>query len=121
MKLPKPFLGRALIEAINEDVMGYMEEKMGVSKELKAMGFQLPETVKKGTVPLKKGIILETAPDWYGEKFQTSNGTDVGETPDVGDIVWFVPNETFAIDVDRKYHLLNDCDVVAYERGKENV
>lgn len=118
MNLPKPFLGRALIEAMNENTEEYLRKKLGMENSPIA----LPDTVsKKGVVPLHKGKILETAPDWYGEIFQNKCGTDTGYVPIIGDVVWFVPNETFAIDPERKYHLLNDCDVVAYERGTENV
>lgn len=117
--LPKPFLGRALIEALHEDVEAYMKEKAGVSKD---SIIQLPDSYKsKHSVPLKKGKIIETAPDFGGESFRNKCGDDVGYVPKVGDIVWFVPNETFAVDIDRKYHLLNDCDIVGYERGTENV
>lgn len=69
-------------------------------------------------VPLKKAKIIWMAPDCYGEAFQSKNG-DVGELPTVGDVVWFVPNETFAIDPERRYHLLNDCDVVGV--GEYNI
>lgn len=120
--MPKPFLGRMLIEALEEDTSEYLGQKAGINEAetLKSLGFKIAD-VGKGKVPLKRGKILEMAPDCFGEKFQNNNGSDVGEIPSVNDIVWFVPNETFAIDPERKYHLLNDCDVVGFERGTENV
>lgn len=123
MNLPKPFLGRALIEVINENTEQYLKKKMGMENSIIA----LPEMTTSKEVPIKKGVVLETAPDWYGEAFELKNGSDVGYKPQKGDIVWFVPNETFACDPERKYHLLNDCDVVGYEKvevkieDKENV
>jgi hypothetical protein len=119
MKFPTPFLGRCIIEALEEDVEGYMKEKAGISR---SSLIALPETFIAGNrVPLKKGKILQVSSDFCGDNFRQKCGDDVGDVPVEGDIVWFVPNETYALDIEKKYHLLNDCDIVAFERGTENV
>lgn len=114
--LPKPFLGRATIEVIEDDVEGYMKEKAGISRDsLIAM----PESFKsKHRVPLRRGKIIEVSPDFCGENFLQKMGGDVGYTPGLGDVVWFVPNETYALDMEKKYHLINDCDIVSYEKAE---
>lgn len=110
----KPFLGRLKVEAMLQDTEEFLRKKMGMENSVLA----LPESVtKKGTVPLTKAKVIEMAPDAFGEKFQNNNGHDIGDTPDVGDIVYFVPNETYAIDPERKYHLVNDCDIVGFEKA----
>lgn len=157
MKLPKPFLGRAVIEAIQDSSVDYLKEKLkervgaDVLERGKAAGLILDdpeifrtveqeftgrverneitgeyvrETVSKlgksiaeNKVPLYRGKILDMAPDFCGARFQDLN-PDAGYTPTIGDIIWFVPNETMAIDPNKKYHLINDCDIVAYESGE---
>jgi hypothetical protein len=70
---------------------------------------------------LNRGRIIEVAPDWGSLLKQKFSEYETGDwyMPGVGDIVWFVPNETFALDPEKKYHLINDTDIVAYERGNE--
>lgn len=115
--LPRPFLGRAILEAIVEDVEAYMKEKSGVSRD---SVLALPDAYKtKYSIPLKKGKIIEMSPDFCGEKFRESCGSDTAYyKPALGDVLWFVPNETYALDIEKKYHLINDSDIVAYEKAE---
>jgi hypothetical protein len=111
-KIPsiEPFLGRLLIEIIEEDVEQYMKEKAGIKGESLIV---LPDSfTETHRVPLHRGTILKKAPDAFGEAFKKKMGGDIGTVPEVGDLVYFVPNQTYPIDIDKKYHLLNDTDIV---------
>ena len=113
-RLPKPFLGRLLVEVIEVDVEAHMKAKAGISSDSL---IALPESFKdKHRVPIKKGKIVDMAPDAFGELFIERRGSDVGFCPDMNDIVWFIPNETYPVDVDGKFHLVNDSDIVAYDQ-----
>lgn len=140
MKLPKPLLGRAVIEAIQESSVEFLKDKMreriGAEKfdAAQASGIildapeifretyvdphtgrtMLGKNVADNKVPLFRGKILDKAPDFWGVRFRENN-PDAGPEPQIGEVVWFVPNETMAIDAARKYHLLNDCDIVAID------
>lgn len=134
--LPKPFLGRLVVEAIKESVEDHLAKlaKLEDYKELSKMGFQIvaAETtvdeytgekklqMKKGIrTPIKRGRILKVSPDAFGDRFLEKCGMDVGDVPTIGDVVWFIPNDTYQIDQEGKYHIINDCDVVAVDEKKE--
>lgn len=137
MNLPKPFCGHMVVEAVREDTAEYMKKKIGLKEDmhLAKSGF----TIATGSVqvdeetgaqkwvhdsnvkvPLKKATILEMSPDCYGEVYKRKYGEDVGRTPIVGDIVMFIPMQTYKLDPEGKYHLIADEDVFAYYKGKEN-
>lgn len=121
-------MGRLLLEIIVENTQEHLREKRGVTKEgpLKdfviADGkvdertgeFRISEVTNK--VPYSKGRIMEMAPDAFGERFKQRYGNDV-EKLELNDIVWFVPFESYKVDVEGKYHMISDQDIVAFERG----
>ncbi len=110
-ELPKPFLGRILTEAVDDNVEEYIREKAGISKNSL---IALPEDYKqKHSVPIKKGRIIDMAVDAFGEAFQRRYG-DVGELPKIGDVVMFIPGQSYKVDLDEKYHMLADEDILAF-------
>lgn len=130
--LPEPFLGRMVIETIKEDSEDYlkkqMKKDMQVSSEflnkleLVTMQEEIdPETGRKKfvhakrRVPISKGKIIKMAPDCFGEAFVNKYG-DGFYTPKIGDVILFIPNESFKIDAEDKYHLVCDCDVIGYHK-----
>jgi hypothetical protein len=131
--LPRPFLGRLLIEAVQESVEEHIAKLYKLEQEapsLKEKGFQIvygEDVMDKETgdvkfkvkdklrTPIKRGRIIKMAPDAFGELFIEKRGTDIGETPSLGDIVWFIPNETYQIDKEGTYHFINDTDVVGID------
>jgi hypothetical protein len=122
----KPFLGRIVIEIVRdaaEDHLKKQYESTGVSKEFLNQ-FQLAPNQKNRKTPISKGRILKMAPDAFGEAFKDRYGSDY-EVPSVGDVVYFIPNESYRLDPNDEYHLVGDCDIVAYEsqnnKGEENV
>lgn len=137
--LPRPFLGRLLIEAVDTDVREHLEKlaKLDEAPSLKNAGFQIvnaeadidPETgVSKGykmksqlRTPIKRGRIIKMAEDSFGQWFMEKRGDDIGIVPKLGDVVWFIPNETYQIDVHGKYHLVNDIDIVAIDEPRKDL
>lgn len=114
-QLPKPFLGRMLLEAMDDDVENYMREKAGVAKDSKII---LPDDYKqKHAVPIKKGKVIDMAPDAYGEAFINKYG-NVGEIPTVGSTVMFIPGQSYKVDLEGKYIMIGDEDVIAFYRGE---
>lgn len=119
VKLPKPFLGRILTEAVDDDIEQYIREKAGVSKDSL---IALPENYKqKHSVPIKKGKIIDMAVDAFGEAFQNKYGQDVGALPKIGDVVMFIPGQSYRVDIDEKYHMISDEDVIAFFPKDEEV
>lgn len=115
--LPKPFLGRILTEAVEDDVAEYMREKAGISKN---SVIALPENyMQKHSVPVKKGRIIDMAPDAFGEAFQNKYGFDVGQIPTLGDVVMFIPGQSYRVDLDEKYHMIADEDIIAFFPNKD--
>lgn len=121
MQLAEPFLGRMVIEIIKEDAQAHIKEK------IKAAGTVSDEFLKKfdlgtevkGKVPFSKGRIVKKSPDCFGSAFKDRFG-DVGYIPSEGDIVLFIPNESYKMDPEDRFHLLGDCDVAGYIK-KENI
>lgn len=109
--LPKPFLGRILMEAVDDDITAYMKEKAGISKDSL---LALPENyIASHSVPVKKGKIVDMASDAFGERFIKHYGSDVANIPKLGDIVMFIPGQSFRVDLDGKYHMIADEDVIS--------
>ena len=109
--LPKPFLGRILTEALDDDVEAHLKEKAGIGKNSL---IQLPEDYKKKhSIPVQKGRIIDLAPDAFGEAFQNKYG-NIGPTPGLGDIVMFLPGQSFKVDIEAKYHIVGDEDIIAW-------
>lgn len=140
-ELPEPFLGRLILEAIETDLATYINEKRGVNEKespyLKNSGFTViqAETVldeyeqaksgksykisKSGSIPTKKGIVIKMSPDAFGSTFQSRYGEDVGNTPKIGDTVMFIPGQSHRLDLEEKYHMISDEDVLAVYPKKE--
>ncbi len=129
IKLPEPFLGRLVLEAVEQDVSDYLADKSKLDKDshLRKSGFEIVaasvdaerggyKVDKDLKVPLKKGKIIKAAPDAFGESFQKKYGAEVGKLG-VGDLVWFIPMQTYKLEPSGKYHIIGDEDVIAYERG----
>lgn len=127
IKLPKPFLGRLILEALPDDTQAYLKTRMGLSEDsiLKDLIIadgdrdertgEFRTTIKAGQVPLQKGKILDMAPDAFGKMFQDKYGTDARQGIKIGDVVMFVPNQTYKLDAESKYHLIADDHIVAFD------
>lgn len=129
----EPFLGRMIIKIVKENADEVMKKKYaetGVSSEFLnsleiVRGSDVVDDItgqrkfkKAGTwVPYTKGKIIKKAPDTFGTIFKDRYGEDC-KTPDLGDIVYFITNETYRLDPNDEYHLINDCDIVAFEKGE---
>jgi len=113
----KPFLGRLLIEAIEDDVEAYLKEEYGISKDSK---LALPESyTDKYKCPVIKGKILEKSVHSFGEAFEKRYGKDMAEEGRAlkpGDIVWFVHNQAYSLDRHNKYLQLNDEQILGYTK-----
>lgn len=132
-RLPKPFMGRIIVEAIHEELGEFLAEKAGLDKEseLAKSGFEIVAAKVKQVqgeyidssyeidtglkVPLKKGKIIDMAPDAFGPAFQNRYGPGV-EVLKIGDTVMFIPMQTYKLDPAGEYHLIADQDVLAYYR-----
>lgn len=109
----KPFLGRLVVEIIEEDVEGYMKEKAGLSRD------SLITVVmdSKLHVPTTKGRILIKSDNSFGERFEKWYGKDIAEEGrklQPGDIVKFVENQSYALDPEEKYHIVSDEHILGY-------
>lgn len=116
----QPFLGRLVLEIVRDSADEHLKkqyESTGVSREFLSQ-FEIAGTKNKKT-PIVKGRIVKKAPDAFGQAFRDRYGNDFNE-PEIGNIVYFIPNETYRLDPNDQYHLVGDCDIVAYERGQEN-
>ena len=131
--LPEPFLGRIFVEVIKETAEDYLNQKLRseskVSEEFlnkleivrgetkyDERGQKVFEKAGLGSVPISKGKIIKMAEDAFGTYFMERYGA-MEKTPQVGDTVHFIPCQSHKFDVENKYHLINDSDIVAYERG----
>lgn len=134
---PHPFIGRLKIEVIRDDIDEYFKKKAkteikGVSQEFldklelprvedtydMETGAKITKFVTNIRMPVAKGIIVEKASDAYGKLFQDTYGT-MEYVPQVGDIVWFIANQSYRIDVEDKYHFIADDNVVGYLKSSE--
>lgn len=113
-KLPdkaEPFLGKIIVEIVTEDIEDYLKEIHGIGKSSLIV---LPDTVKIGRMPLQKGKIVKKAQDAFGEAFRQRYGNDFKEPKD-GDVVWWIPNQSYKIDIYDKFHAITDQDIVLVE------
>jgi hypothetical protein len=119
MDLPEPFLGRLVIQVIKEDASEKVKQKIAsetkVSSEFLAK-FEMTDI--KGKVPISKGKIVKKAPDAFGSAFTDRYG-DVGYTPTYGDIILFIPNESYKIDAEDTHHIIADTDIIGYIKSNE--
>lgn len=129
-----PIQGGLLLEALVEDLNAHIAEKRGLKKdsELAKMGFEVAyaETVSReeeavtgrkwksrvGNVPVQKGKVLKLSKDAYGEVYHNRYGMDAVHA-EVGDIVMFIPGQAFRVDLDGKFLVIKDEDVMLIERG----
>lgn len=135
MNKMKPFLGRMKVEVIKEDTDKYFKKKdaiaTGVSEEflntleiVRGDVYHDPNTGKKEFrkidrhVPINRGIIVEKSPDCFGKGFQEQFG-ELEEYPDVGDLVMFIPNSSYTLDLENRYHLVDDNKVIGYIKAEE--
>lgn len=132
-----PFCGRVIIKVITETVSEHLGKQRGLDKtdHLKNAGFQIvsAESVEDEytgkkilkmndnlRVPYQKGVLIKLSPDAFGEVFKKNRGNDIGPVPELGDTVWFFRNMTYPIDAAMEYHLLNDTDIVGFERKQQS-
>ena len=131
-----PILGGLLLEAVVEDLQAHIAEKRGLKQDtfLAKSGFVVEYAeatseeerqvtgrkykARGGNVPVQKGIILKRANDAYGECFKAKYGDDV-EIPEVGDTVMFIPGQAYKVDLDGKYIVIKDEDVMLIKRQGE--
>ncbi len=140
MNLPKPFLGRLLLETIEDDAEEFLRNKLE-----KDTGVNLKESLiqvvfgeddydpltgqkkfkvydnHKKKMPHKKGKIIDLAQDAFGECYMRKYGSDAPKAG-LGDIVYFIPGQAFKVDWDEKYCMIADEDVIAIEEktNKDN-
>jgi len=115
----KPFLGRIIVEAMHEDVEEHMKKQLGIE----GSRLTLPEEYKaKYSVPLTKGRILLKSENSFGPRFEKIFGTEFaeeGRNLKVGDIVYFLPNQTFNMDPEGKIHEIADEHIMGYIKAEE--
>lgn len=114
----RPFLGRILLEAIEDSADSHLKDKLQdkVSKEFLDK-FVMTETKNK-KVSISKGKIVKMAQDSFGQAYKNIYGSD-HEVPEVGDVLYFVPNQSYQFDSANKYHLIAENDIVGYIKGKD--
>ena len=98
-----PFLGRMIVEVDPNEV----KKKLGVS-----VIALTDDYIKQNQRATREGKVLKIAEDAFTGKFSERYGR-LEHTPKVGDIVVFVPYETFPLDKEGLYHILADVDVIA--------
>lgn len=119
IKAIKPFLGRIKVEVIKEDVEEYLKKQWGVSEESKLI-VSTAAYQDQHRVPWSKGKVLEIAPDAFGQRFENYYGKDGAcegrSNIKVGTIVYFVPMQTYKLDPQGKYHMINDEHIIGYSK-----
>lgn len=122
-KIPEPFLGRMVLEIEVIDPETYKKQQYGLDKDsplVLANGEFNEEAgyvrVKQfNSVPYKKGKIIKMAPDCYGERFCRYYGNDVGNYPKMGDVVWFIYQQSYILDPAGKYHMVCSDHIIGKE------
>lgn len=118
--IPKPFLGRMILEALEEEVTDYKNELYGLEEEgeLAKKGFKLAQVDENIRVPLKKGRIIEMAIDCFGERYAHNYGKDSAEHAKEnikpGTTVMFIPNQTYKVDTKGQYHIIADEHIICF-------
>lgn len=131
--LPLPGPGKMILEIIKEDAVEWINKQRGIDKcdFLSQAGF----TVENGemdretgelkiksnsglTVPYQKGVILNKSPDAFGECWRRRYGSEY-TAPEVGDTVLFVRNQSYIIDIEENFHIIDDQHVIAHHKGRK--
>jgi len=133
----KPFLGRLVIEIIKEDTREYLNKK-DVADGLISQEFASKIEIVRGEnrvnpvtgqkyfehlkayKPTNRGKIVEMAPDCFGKHFQDRFEND-REYPELGDIVMFLPNKSYQVDAENKYHIIDDCEIIGYTKAEDYI
>lgn len=112
--LPEPFLGRLVLEVIQEDSEAYLRKTLGMENSVLA----IPDMLTEGkNVPYTKGVIVKMAPDSFGERFKKNYGSD-GVLPTVGDTVLFVRNQGYNVDPKGQYQIIADEQIIGFYKKK---
>lgn len=126
-----PFLGRIIVEAVEDDTQEYLKKTAGIAKDSPLANMVFAEGItdhhtgqfralsKRGLVPLTKGKIVFKSATSFGEYFEKHYGKDnaeEGRKLKIGDIVSFIENQTYKLDPEGKYFLLNDEHIVGYTK-----
>lgn len=129
-----PVLGGLLLEAVEADVSTHIAEKRGLKRDsdLAKLGFTIEYAeatsreeaavtgrqwkARHGNVPVQKGKIIRMSMDAYGEAFKSKYGRDT-EVAHINDVVMFIPGQAFKVDIDGKFLIIKDEDVMAIERS----
>lgn len=134
-ELPEPLLGHAIVKVILENTVEYLNSKKNVSDDLLKMGFvpvygttktneygqkQFESYNDDTHAPITKGVIVNSAPDFWGEIFKLKYGSDTGPKPEKGDIVVFPQQALISLDANGEYQLLADKDITAIYRQKRD-
>lgn len=109
-----PFLGRLVLEGLRDDVDDYRRKALKMSENSPII---LPEMDWKARVPLKKGKIIDMAVDCFGLAFEHNYGADCAQFArkhiKCGTVVMFIPEGTYKVDAEGKYHIINDTGIIA--------
>ena len=106
-------MGRLIIEVVDDDVEAYEKQKAGLSRDSKLIITGL----EKFKIPVHKGKVLSIGDCCFGERFGKWYGEDVQvqcKRIKPGDMVLFVPSQTFAIDPEQRTHIISDEHVLGY-------
>lgn len=113
----EPFLGRLIVEVLRDSAEEHIkkqEEAKGVSREFLDQ-FEIVGTKGKKT-QITKGKIVKMAPDAFGAMYKERYGED-GVKLNIGDVVYWIPNDSYRVDPNDEYHVISDCNIVMYEKG----
>ena len=120
----KPFLGRLVIKTISSEasVQNYLRKLSGFSEDSLLV---LPETIgDRNRVPVTTGEIVLIGDKSFGERFEKWYGKDCaeeGKKLSIGDIVQFVENQTYKLDLEGNYYMISDEQILGYVKVKEEV
>lgn len=100
---------------MNESVMDYKRKQYGMENSIIQLAVLEEDNL---TVPIQKGLILRKSTDAFGEQFKRRYGSDC-ETADVGDVVYFIKNQSYKCHVENVYHMIGDQEVMGVIREKQ--
>lgn len=93
--------------------LGQVKEDMGLSRDSKLILTDSQERMYAGAS--SRGVVVKKAKDAFGSKYKEKYGEET-ESPDIGDIVHFVPYQSNRMDKDGEYYLITDDGVKFIER-----
>ena len=105
-----PINGHILIHVDPEQV----KEELGLSKDSK-LYIPLEKAFASAS---SKGIVVKMAKDAFGSKYKEKYGEEI-ESPNIGDIVHFIPYASNMMDKEGEYYLITDDGVKFIERAKK--